>query len=328
MHDAARFTLATFLAAAALAPGTATKTLAESAWAPSAGTEACRLARPHAAGLSEHRIESDGRIRRFLLYVPRSYTGATAVPLVFDLQASGISPEVELQITGMEQAAEARGFIVVAPEAITDFPRGGTTWNIPHKQSGVDDVAFIGEVLEAVNEAVCVDKTSVYAVGFSGGARFASELACRMPDRFAAISAVGGLRHPVGSEGQCQSDTHAVSIIAFHSVDDPVNPYDPDTAKSPPYWTYSVEEAVNRWADGMACSAHGQERLSDAVRKLTYSQCRDGAMVALYRLSGSGHTWPGSSFRFPDGLGATDAATDATTLSLHFFEQFRLARDQ
>jgi poly(3-hydroxybutyrate) depolymerase len=114
------------------------------------------------------------------------------------------------------------GFIVVLPEAVTEFARGGTTWNIPF-ENGVDDVAFVTNVLDAVGSAFCVDQSRIYAIGYSGGARLASQLACQIPDRIAAIGAVGGLRHPHDREGECRRAERTVPIIAFHSVDDPIN---------------------------------------------------------------------------------------------------------
>jgi polyhydroxybutyrate depolymerase len=289
----------------------------------SPASEHCQPSRPHVAGLTEHRVEVDGQTRTFMLHVPRSYTGATAVPLVFDLQASGISPAVELQVTGMDRAAEENGFVVVLPQAAMAFAGGGATWNVPFKDGEVDDVGFVEQVLETVGERLCTDRTRVYAAGFSGGARFASELACRLPNKFAAMGAVAGLRHPHGHEGACRAGAPAVPIIAFHSTDDPVNTYEYEPGRSPPYWSYGMEEAVSRWSGFMNCQPPAEDKLSEAIRRLTWSDCRDGARIEFYRLSDSGHTWPGSSFAFPVELGTTDRTIDATSLIVQFFERFR-----
>jgi polyhydroxybutyrate depolymerase len=288
-----------------------------------ASSEGCQPSRPHAVGLTEHRVEVDGLTRSFLLHVPRSYTGETAVPLVFDLQASGISPAVELQVTGMDRAAEEAGFVVVLPQAAMPFAGGGATWNIPFRDGEVDDVDFVEQILETIGARLCIDSTRVYAAGFSGGARFASELACKLPNKFAAIGAVAGLRHPHGHEGACRAGAPVVPIIAFHSTDDPVNPFVHEPGRTPPYWTYGVEEAVSRWSGLMKCKKPAEEQLSETVRRLSHRECRDGARIEFYRLSDSGHTWPGSSFAFPDGLGTTDRTLDATSLIVQFFEHFR-----
>lgn len=286
------------------------------------GAGICEPARPYGQGLTPQRIVSGERTRHFDLYVPESYSGKAAVPLIVDLHASGISPGVELKITGMDRAAEKRGFVVVVPAAVTEFPKGGTTWNTPWRDSGVDDVAFVEDVLRAVSFRLCIDQKRIYVTGFSGGARLASELACRMPDRIAAISAVGGLRHPHRPEGHCTKGSRAVSILAIHSVDDPINTFRHDPKKSPPYWTYGVEEAYERWLAHNACGSTGSDkRITARIVKNVHDDCRNGSVIEFYRLSSTGHTWPGSDFAFPDYLGATESGLDATELTLRFFER-------
>lgn len=76
------------------------------------------------------------------------------MPLVLDLRASGISPETELLVTGMDHAAEDHGLVVLLPAATIDFPRGGYTWNVPPAADGVDDVVFVDDVLEAVRRGL------------------------------------------------------------------------------------------------------------------------------------------------------------------------------
>jgi polyhydroxybutyrate depolymerase len=116
-----------------------------------------------------------------------------------------------------------------------------------------------------------------------------------------------------------------VPIIAFHSTDDPVNPYAHDPARSPAYWTYGVDEAVRRWTDRLGCSAPAAlEQISAGITRITHASCRARARIVLYRLSGTGHTWPGSAFAFPDHLGRTEDAISATRLILEFFDSHRL----
>lgn len=74
--------------------------------------------------------------------------------------------------------------------------------------------------------------------------------------------------------------------MAFHSLDDPVNHYKSDPERSPPYWTYGIDEAIRRWAESMGCQAPVEERLSPAVRRLTYAACRAGAELAFFQLRG------------------------------------------
>jgi polyhydroxybutyrate depolymerase len=278
-----------------------------------------------AQGLTSASIESGGALRSFSLYLPRGYSGEAPVPLVLDLQASGITPAVELQVTGLDRAAEAYGFAVVLPAAATASPRGGFTWNIPHKAGGPDDVAFIADLLDALQKQLCIDPQRIYAVGYSGGARLASQLACAMPGRIAAIGAVAGLRYPRGGEMGCDATARPVPVLAFHSIDDPVNPYHLAEGKHPPYWTYGVDKALALWAEHNDCpAAPARETVAAGIERFHYAGCREDAAVEFYRLAGSGHTWPGSGFDFPDFVGATEKNLDATALTVNFLLRHRL----
>lgn len=270
-------------------------------------------------GLTTLHVPVDDRDRLASIYVPRAYSGRHPVPLVLDLHASGITPELELAVTGMDEAAEERGFIVAAPAGATPFPRGGMTWNVPPRADAPDDVAFVEELLDRMLRTYCIDADRVFVTGFSGGARLASELACRLPERLAAISVVGGLRLPEGDETACATGP-SVPVLAFHSVDDPINLFDAPADGSPPYWKYGIEEAFERWARRLGCNGSSERtRISARVDRVEATGCNADGELVIYELRGSGHTWPGSGFEFPDFVGSTEPDLDATELTLDWF---------
>ena len=278
----------------------------------------CSLETPHPAGSFDREIEVDGRRRAYRLVVPGAHSRKAPLPLILDLHGSGVDPETQLRISGLPEVAEREGFLVLAPAAAHDFPQGGKTWNVPRDPAGPDDVAFVEALLASLERSICMDTGRLHAIGFSGGARFASELACMLPHRFASVAAVGGLRLPAGREGRCR-DGRSVPIIAFHGLDDPINPY---SGNGPPYWTYGVDEAVARWAARNGC--RGEPIVEDAPgpsRRISYRGCAEASAVELYRLESGGHSWPGSRFPFPARLGGPPAPLDATTLSLAFFRR-------
>lgn len=276
---------------------------------------------PISPGLSRIEILSGGQLRQVAVYVPSSYRGDRPVPLVFDLHATGITPEIELEITGMDDAAEREGFIVALPVAITRLADGRLTWNVPHRD-GVDDVAFVAEVLDQLLAQFRIDPARVYATGFSGGARLASVLACRLANRFAAISVVGGLQGPDPDRERCPGQ-RAVPLLAVHAVDDPVNPFDGDPRRSPGYWTHGIEEAIARWRTQLGCGHEERRAIRPGIEERRLLGCTD-AEVAVYVLRGSGHTWPGSRFTFPEDLGPVERSVDATALTLAWFRRFAL----
>lgn len=278
----------------------------------SAATGLRPIRKPHPAGISEYRLVSGGRERRYLLYVPQGYEGRSALPVVIDFHGSGSDPREEMTVSGMDRAADRRGFVLVMPYAAVELEGGGYTWNVPPDARLPDDVLLTVEVLEHAAARVRIDKARVYVAGFSGGARLASELACAIPEHVAAVGAVGGLRAPPACAGR------PVPVIAFHGTGDPINPY---AGGGSEYWGYGVDAAVRGWVEHNGCAAGVAEtRLSPAVVERRYRGCVAAAEVVLYRIEGGGHTWPGSAYPFPEErFGRTERALDATARMLDFF---------
>jgi polyhydroxybutyrate depolymerase len=283
------------------------------AWA---GTEDARAARPHQTGLATYSVESGGVPRRYSVYVPHNYDPTRAVPAVLDLHGSGSDPKQELAISGMAAAAEMRGFVVILPIAVVPFPLGGFTWNVPANPRFPDDVRYVHDVLDDATQRLCVETTRVYATGFSGGARLVSELACALPDRIAAVGAVGGLRAPAGCK-------RPVPVVAFHGTGDPINPY---AGGGPSYWGYSIDVTLKRWIAQNRCRPNPiRVAVAPDVERLTYPSCAGEAELTFYRLDGAGHVWPGSAFPFPpERFGAMADTVDATAVMLDFFARHRL----
>lgn len=266
----------------------------------------------HPAGGAEFRIDSGGVERRYLMYRPKDRADGVPLPVVFDFHGSGSDPEEEMQVSGMADAAERHGFLLLMPVAAVEMPAGGYTWNVPPDERRPDDVQFAMDVLEHAAERVAIDTRRVYVTGFSGGARLASELGCAAPERIAGIAAVGGLRSPTACTGE------PVPVVAFHGTNDPINPYDGGGSD---YWDYGIDHAVRGWVERNGCTeTPGVTRMSGSVVELRYGGCRRGADVVLYRVENGGHTWPGSGYPFPeDRFGELERQLDATRLILEFF---------
>src|SRR5262249_44438422 len=88
-----------------------------------------------------------------------------------------------------------------------------------------------------------------------------------------------------------------------------------------------AEASARRWAEHDGCAA--QPRVEPAggdadctATRLTYANCTAGTSVALLKLDGGGHTWPGGSQYLPQGLvGKVCRQFDGATLIWEFFRQ-------
>jgi polyhydroxybutyrate depolymerase len=264
-----------------------------------------------------------GHPRTVIVHLPAGYTGSSQVPLVLNMHGSGSSALEQEGFTGMDDSADADGFIVAYPQAL--IPDGtGFDWNVPGvplvgdksvPPGAADDVAFVTQLVGVLEQRYCIDSARVYATGFSGGARMASQLACDSSTTFAAVAPVSGLRFPAG----CRP-ARPVPIVAFHGEADPVDPYG---GHGQAYWTYSVQQAAQDWGRQSNCSPTATTATArPQVMLTTYSQCSAGTTVELYSIVGEGHEWPGGPHlpkTITDVLGPQSDAIDANATMWAFF---------
>ena len=238
--------------------------------------------------------EVAGRTRTVIVHLPSGYAGLNEVPMVLNLHGSGSTASGQEQFSGMDATADADGFIVAYPQAL--IPDGsGFDWNVPGvpltggrpvPAGAADDIGFLTELVGLLEHDYCIDPARVYATGFSGGARTASQLGCDASTVFAAIAPVSGLRDP----DPCRA-TRAIPVIAFHGTADPIDPFG---GNGQAYWTYSVLQAAQDWARQDGCTLPASSSQPDpGVTLTTYAGCRSGSSVELYAIDSEGHEWPG-----------------------------------
>jgi polyhydroxybutyrate depolymerase len=266
----------------------------------------------------------DSHVRTVIVHVPSGYTGSQQLPLVLNMHGSGSTALEQEGFTGMDAASDSDGFIVAYPQAL--IPDGsGFDWNVPGvpliggrpvPAGAADDVAFLTALPGVLGHTYCIDPKRVYATGFSGGARTASQLGCDSSSVFAAVAPVSGLRLPT----PCPT-TRPVPVLTFHGIADPIDPYN---GHGQEYWTYSVQDAAQMWATEDGCSSTPATSTPDPTVTLTeYSGCRDGTVVELYSIAGEGHEWPNGP-HLPKSLtrllGPQTTAIDANSVMWAFFE--------
>jgi poly(3-hydroxybutyrate) depolymerase len=140
--------------------------------------------------LTEYTTTLGGQTRRWLVYLPSNYRKLTAhgrrLPLVLAFHGRNGSGRYMAQQTGWHEVAEARGFIVVYPQAEpATGPNIGFSGSIDATNP---DVAVTLDILTDVTTRFAVDTTRVIVTGVSQGAAFTNRLAVQHPQLFAAIA--------------------------------------------------------------------------------------------------------------------------------------------
>ncbi|MBB4006530.1 alpha/beta hydrolase family esterase [Allorhizobium taibaishanense] len=283
---------------------------------------------PRDVGRYDMSLTSGGQERVFSYYIPSGYSGQAKLPVVFDFHGSDSNANEQLDRSEWERVAEREGFIAVAPQGSMPMKRPGYfAWNVPGVAKGdADEEAYIRDVVKAVEENFCVDPAKMYATGYSGGGRMVSQFLCDGNTQFAAAGLVVGLRAGtpkaegagfVPDAATCKP-AKPISLIAFAGLDDKINPI---AGQGLPYWGYGADAALNRWAELDACQP---PTVTTEGRVETKSfACGQGTRIVSYRLSGAGHTWPGStaSLKIQKVIGKVSFDFNATDLMWEFFSK-------
>ncbi|CAG5085927.1 T9SS type A sorting domain-containing protein [Parvicella tangerina] len=240
-----------------------------------------------------HSFTWDGLTREYIKYVPASYDGSSAVPVVFCLHGLGDNMNNFTGI-GMNYVADTANFIVITPQAIVDPLIGSSAWNSGASYLGytlngsVDDIGFFGAILDTLIADYNIDQSKVFSCGFSMGGFMTNRLGCEMNDRIAAIASVAGT---IGGALNC-TPGRAVPACHFHGTGDSTvyyegNLYGNDAEDLATFW------ATNNNCGGTPTVTALPDIMSDGltVTHSLYSSCDDGAEVELFRVDSAEHVW-------------------------------------
>jgi polyhydroxybutyrate depolymerase len=268
-------------------------------------------------------LDVDGTQRSFRLHRPAAAAPDEKLPLVIALH-SGQSNAAEMEmLSGLSALADKEKFMVVYPNAIGRY-RGKLYWN-DGRAPKVDDVRFIGKLIDELVTRHRADTRRVYVTGISNGASMTNRLAVELGARLAAIAPVAGT---IGVKVANQwKPPRPMPVMYFHGTADPLAYYEGGSAGTYRGSALSAEDFVQWWAKRNACRDRPRtEALPDKVddgtqvERRSYSNCAAGADVVFYRIEGGGHTWPGGQPWLPEKLiGRTSGNIDASAQMWVFF---------
>ncbi len=230
-------------------------------------------------------VDVGGTMRSYVLHVPASYTGDTAVPLVLDFHGLGGSGSQQQGSSGFQAVSDREGFLVAFPDGIDN------AWNIGPcctNSRDVDDLGFAKAMVESIAADGCVDLERVYSTGFSMGGGMSHFLACNAADVFAAVfPAAFDLITDIDPD--C-TPARPISVLSWRGEGDTVVPFGGGPGSSGRVTFLGAEQSRDRWAEINGCTG---TPTADG-NCTTYEQCTDGVQVGLCAIPGGSHA-PGDA---------------------------------
>ncbi len=258
------------------------------------------------------RLNSGGEARSYILGAPGNSDKPR--PVVIALHGWLGTPAQMQDMSGLTSAASRLGLAVI-------YPKGDwRAWGLDEtSRRGVSDAVFLAQVVDDVAARVNIDRTRIYAVGFSNGGFMAQALACSGRLHLAGVAVVSSGLAASAAES-CRPDG-PTPFLLIQGTGDPIVPVGgAGTGKDR---ILSSNATLAFWGgvngcSGFAKSAAPSGEVGVAVTHETGVHCR-GAATQAWFIDGAGHGWPGSQFTYPAFIaGRSTHAIDATSIILAF----------
>ncbi|VAW90957.1 LpqC [hydrothermal vent metagenome] len=284
-------------------------------------------------------IQHGGLQRSFILFIPHTIDTNLKSSVVFNFHGGGGRAEAYRAYTKMDATAERYKFVVVYPDGTGRYKNRLLTWNAGSccayaNKNKIDDVGFVRKIIKQLPKYVKIDKTRIYATGFSNGGMMSYRLALELSDKIAAIASVAGNMHV-----EEFNPRRAFPIMHIHSVDDPRALYHGGLGPKFPFTNYRVEhrdvqEVMDLWSENNGCQKgpylyknleFKTDKGTQRAEKWAYTSCIGRARVVHWKLSEVGHVWPGGKQDvMTDLLGPSTRLINANEIIWKFFSQYRL----
>ncbi len=234
-----------------------------------------------------------GGARPAELVLPSNYDRGAQWPLVVMLHGYGSWAGFHRTYFGFDEAAERHGFIGVAPNGTVDIMQNrffsATEACCDHYGTGVDDVAYLTELLDEIEERLAVDSERIYFLGHSNGGFMSLQMACELGSRVRAVASLAGSSHLNADDCRAPGET---SILQIHGTADTVIPYSGGFLGLNAF--PGVETVSARWVERLECEEgpDALEELSlvyeipgDETERQRWSGCREGRVVELWQMN-------------------------------------------
>lgn len=262
----------------------------------------------------------NGIQRDYVAYLPASYTGNTAVPLVLNLHGYSSTNGQQQLYTNFNAVADTANFIIVYPNGTYDNgnQRFWNAWGLAQP----DDVGFLSTLIDTLAGRYNIDLNRVYSTGMSNGGIMSYTLACSLSNRITAVASVTGSM-VTSILNNCEP-WRPVPVMEIHGTADATVPYTGGGGLG----FVNIDSLMAHWVEFNNCNptpAFANVPDIDAADGCTaehyvWSGGDLGSSVELYKIIDGSHTWPDAVI----DIGVTNRDINASNEIWRFFKKYSL----
>ena len=235
--------------------------------------------------------------RAYSKFIPSSYSKDTSIPLVVLLHGYGATGALQESYMKFESVAEKNKFILVYPDGTVDSS-GKQFWNATDACcdffSAVADDVYLLSILKEMESNYSIDAKRIYFVGHSNGGFMSYRMACKYPDRIAAIASLAGASYFKTTDCGAKS---SVSVLQVHGTKDGTILYDGGQILGTSY--PGAVASASQWATFNQCTQNAVTRSTkfdlepnitgDETSVTAWTNCQNSSEVELWTMEGATH---------------------------------------
>jgi poly(hydroxyalkanoate) depolymerase family esterase len=275
---------------------------------------------PETTGFETRSFANAAGRRAYKLFIPQSYQGQP-VPLVVMLHGCSQNPDDFATGTGMNELAQARGFLVAYPAqpASANMGKCWNWFNPKDQRRDSGEPSIIAGITRQIMQDYAVRPGHVFIAGLSAGGALAATMGATYPDLYAAIGVHSGLACGAARDAAsafvamrsggkpAAAASVPVPTIVFHGDQDgTVNPVN----------AAQVLAQAGAGAALVSRSTDGATPAGMAYTRTVQSDAFGKPLLEQWVLHGAGHAWSGGN---PAGSFTEPRGPDASAEMLRFF---------
>ena len=236
-------------------------------------------------------------VRAYSKFIPSSYSKGTSLPMVVLLHGYGATGAMQESYMKFESVAETNKFILVYPDGTVDSS-GKQFWNATDACcdffSAVADDVYLLSILKEMESNYSIDAKRIYFVGHSNGGFMSYRMACKYPDRIAAIASLAGASFFKAADCGAKS---SVSVLQVHGTKDGTILYDGGQILGNSY--PGAVASATQWATFNQCAQNAVTRSTkldlepniagDETSVMAWTNCQNSSEVELWTMESGAH---------------------------------------
>lgn len=236
------------------------------------------------------------------VFIPGTLKSKVPAPLLVALHGFTASTSDLMTLMNLTPEAYKRGVVLAVPSGTRNVD-GLSFWNATgsccdFNASGVDDSAYLMDLVKQIGTKVSIDPKRIYFLGHSNGGFMSYTVACNNSAQIAAIVNLEG--STFADPTQCKAD-HPVSVLQINgTADELININGGNVFGDPTHPYPSVKDETRNWAGINGCStstplikAKGtfdyEPSLAGAETSKESYKCPKGIAIEMWTISGGVH---------------------------------------